>query len=340
MNESKKNHPKIGVAEGTWWLGAGVLLVLIPLFAPAYYIYLSTEILIYGLLALSFNLLFGYTGMLSFGQGAFFGVGAYTAALALKHVYPSMLLAIVLAIASSFLFATVIGFFCIRLTGLYFAMLTLAFGQMIYAVIFKWREVTGGDDGLVGITRVPLDLFGWPIPLGGETQYFYFALILVGLAVWLIKAIINSPFGQVLQGIRENSERVSFLGLNARSYQLMAFTLSASIAGLAGALYAPFKGIVDPGQAHWIKSADAVMMSLVGGTTLFAGPLIGAGLYMFLKEIILSYTEFWMIYFGPLMVLLVIYLPGGCAGYLNRLYRESGFHAQSSAPESTDSGHP
>jgi len=337
MNGSKRYHTVSAVPEWIWWFVAFVLLVLFPLFAHNYHIYLMTEILIYGLLGMSFNLLFGYTGMLSFGQGAFFGIGAYTTALVLKYVCSSMFLAIVLAIVCTFILAMIIGFFCIRLSGIYFAMLTLAFGQMIYAIIFIWRGVTGGDDGLVGITRVPLNLLGWSIPLGSEIQYFYFTLILVALAVWLIKAFINSPCGQVLRAIRENLERVSFLGLNVRSYQLLAFTLSASLAGLAGAIYAPLKGIVDPSQAHWIKSADAVMMSLVGGTSIFAGPLIGAGLYMILKEIILSFTEFWMLYFGPLMVLLVIYLPGGCAGYLNRLYIERRFHAQFSNSESTDS---
>lgn len=299
-----------------WIVMAILALALIPLYLSDFLVVFVTEMLIMALFALSFNLLFGYTGLLSFGHAAYFSVGAYTTGLFLLNVSPSLPLAFLLAIIIATLSAWIIGFFCVRLDEIYFAMLTLAFGMMVHTILWKWDSVTGGADGLVGIPRPTLNFFGLKVGLSSITNYYYFTLIIVGVCILILWVIINSPFGLIIKSIRENHERVEFVGISMRRYRLFSFVISGLFCGVAGALFAPFEMSIAPNIAFWTKSAEPVFMSLLGGMRIFLGPAVGAAIFMYLKEIISGYTELWMIYLGAVLISFVIFLPGGIVGFI------------------------
>lgn len=304
-----------------WVIIAILALALLPFYLSDFLVVFVTEMLIMALFAISFNLLFGYTGLLSFGHAAYFSVGAYTTGLILIRVTPSLPLAFLLAIILATLSAWLIGFFCVRLDEIYFAMLTLAFGMMIHTILWKWDSLTGGADGLVGIPRPHL----WSFDLSNISTYYYFTLIIVGICVFILWVIVNSPFGLILKSIRENHERVEFVGISMRRYRLVSFVISGFFCGVAGALFAPFEMSIAPDIAFWTKSAEPVFMSLLGGMRIFLGPAVGAAIYMYLKEIISGYTELWMIYLGAILIGFVIFLPGGIVGFMrSKLFASRG----------------
>jgi branched-chain amino acid transport system permease protein len=280
-----------------------------------------TEMLIMILFAISFNLLFGYTGLLSFGHAAFFSIGSYVAGLVLLHVIPSIPLAFLSGVIAATLAAWIIGYFCVRLDEIYFAMLTLAFGMMVHAIIWKWDRLTGGADGLVDIPRPNLNFLLFQVDLSSIASYYYFTLVLVAIALYVLWIIVNSNFGLALRAVRENSERIQFVGINVRRYRLISFVISGFFCGLAGALFGPFLKSITPSIAFWTKSAEPVFMSLLGGTKIFLGPAVGAVIFMYLKEIISGYTELWMIYLGAILIGFVLFLPGGIVGFLNEKLR-------------------
>lgn len=289
-------------------------LALAPLFLTEFLKVFVTEMLIMALFALAFNLLFGYTGLLSFGHAAYFSIGAYTCGLIMLKVSPSIPLAFIAGILLATFTAWIIGYFCVRLDEIYFAMLTLAFGMMIHTILWKWDSMTGGADGLVGIPRPHL----WFFDLSNLTTYYYFTLIIVCICVGILWVIVHSPFGLILKSIRENHERVEFVGINMRRYRLLSFVISGLFCGVAGVLFAPFEMSLAPDIAFWTKSAEPVFMSLLGGMSIFLGPAVGAAIYMYLKEIISGYTELWMIYLGAVLIGFVIFLPGGIVGFIHR----------------------
>lgn len=304
-----------------WIIIAILALVLLPFYLSDFLVVFVTEMLIMALFAISFNLLFGYTGLLSFGHAAYFSVGAYTAGLILIRVTPSLPLAFLLAIILATFSAWIIGYFCVRLDEIYFAMLTLAFGMMIHTILWKWDSLTGGADGLVGIPRPHL----WSFDLSNISAYYYFTLIIVGICVFILWVIVNSPFGLILKSIRENHERVEFVGISMRRYRLVSFVISGLFCGVAGALFAPFEMSIAPDIAFWTKSAEPVFMSLLGGMRIFLGPAVGAAIFMYLKEIISGYTELWMIYLGAVLIGFVIFLPGGIVGFIrSKLFASGG----------------
>lgn len=295
-----------------------VALAFLPQVASRFSIYLAIQILLLSLLAMGFNLLFGYTGLLSFGHAAFYAVGAYAAGLLLMKVTPSLLLAVLAGTATAALASLVIGFFCVRHTKIYFSMLTLAFGMMLYSLIWKWRDVTGGDDGLIGIPRGTLSIPGlFQVNLRSMESYYYFVLIVCLLSILFLYRLVRSPFGLILQGIRENAERVAFAGISVQRYRLLAFVISGAFAGLAGTLLPPLENTLAPAVAHWTKSAEPVLVSLLGGAQTFAGPIIGSLLFLVIKESIVRYTEYWLIWFGAILLILVLGFRGGVAGFLD-----------------------
>jgi len=309
----------LNIRSKLFWIIIAILaLALIPFYLGDFLVVFVTEMLIMALFAISLNLLFGYTGLLSFGHAAYFSVGAYTTGLFLLRVSPSLPLAFLLAIILATLSAWIIGFFCVRLDEIYFAMLTLAFGMMVHTILWKWDSLTGGADGLVGIPRPILNFFGLKIGLSSITNYYYFTLIIVGICIFILWVIVNSPFGLILKSIRENHERVEFVGISMRRYRLFSFAISGCFCGVAGALFAPFEMSIAPDIAFWTKSAEPVFMSLLGGMRIFVGPAVGAAIYMYLKEIISGYTELWMIYLGAVLIGFVIFLPGGIVGFIHR----------------------
>ncbi|MFW7340119.1 branched-chain amino acid ABC transporter permease [Pollutimonas sp. H1-120] len=290
-----------------------VLLIALPWIAPYFYIFIATEILILGLFAASFNLIFGYTGMLSFGHAAFFGVGAYATALLLQGMQWPLLACLLVAIAAGAILALVIGFFSVRLNEVYFSMLTLAFGMMVFAVVHQWRSVTNGSDGIAGFSVTSLGL-GFDLTLGNPSVYYHVVLAVVVLATALLYLICRSSFGLILRAIRQNPERVAFCGLNVRSYRLAAFTLAGAFAGLAGGLMAPFLRIASPELVHWSMSAEPVLMSILGGTGYFLGPFFGAAMFVLLETWITSMTQAWMLVLGIILALMVMFFRRGLLG--------------------------
>lgn len=288
-------------------------LVAVPWVASYFFIFIATEILILGLFAASFNLIFGYTGMLSFGHAAFFGIGSYATALVLIHLEWPFLACLLVSMGASALLALVIGFLSVRLNEVYFAMLTLAFGMMVFAIAYQWRSVTNGSDGLAGFILKDFGL-GLDLTLGNPSVYYHVVLAIVGIAAVVLYIICRSSFGMVLKAIRQNPERVSFAGLNVRSYRLAAFVIGGTFAGLAGGLIAPFLRVASPELLHWSMSAEPVLMSILGGTGYFLGPFVGSALFVLLETVITSYTESWMLVLGIILALMVVFFRKGLLG--------------------------
>lgn len=293
---------------------AAAAVLLVPVFSGPFLQYLILNVLLLALLASSFNLLFGMTGLLSFGQGAFYAGGAYAAALLLRSGMP-LLPAVLLGALAAALLAAIIGAFCVRHTRIYFSMLTLAFGMLVYAVVWKWTDVTGGDDGLIGIPRGRI---GLPGPLNADLEplqrYYYLAAVLVLASMAVLHRISASPFGLTLRAIRENAERAEFSGVRVRRTIFIAFVVAGFFAGLAGALLAPLEQTVSPSTAHWTKSAEPVMATLIGGPFSFAGPIAGAAVYLGLKELIVRTTEYWLLVFGLVLLATVLVFREGLVG--------------------------
>jgi len=288
-----------------------VALAAAPLALPPFFLQLLTEIAIIGLFATAFNLLMGYGGMLSFGHAAYFALGAYAAALLVRKAGVPMLLALPVAPVVAAVGALVFGVFIVRLSHTYFAMLSLAFGQIVYTVIFKWKSFTGGDDGLLDV---------WPPPyLKSPAAYYYFALIVVGLALWALHAVVDSPFGYALKAVRENPRRARFIGVNVRRHQLVAFVISGAFSGLAGGLFAFYNGSVFPDFAYFTKSFEPLVVALLGGVQSFGGPLVGAFAFKVLEWLISrQWPVYWPLFLGSVVILVIVVLPQGFVGLLGR----------------------
>jgi len=283
-------------------------LIVVPYFLPEAYVLQATDVLVFILLAVSVNLLIGYGGMISMGHAAFFAIGGYTSGLLVSKAgfawLPAMLAAPVAAAAA----AAVIGFFCIRVTHAYFIMLTMAFGQLVYTIMWKWREYTNGDDGLIGIAP--------PQVLLDDLAYYYFTLGVILACVLLIHRICESPFGATLKAARDTPSRSRSIGIDVARFQLAAFILAGFFAGVAGALYVFHNRAIFPHSAHWITSTDIMLMAVVGGANHFAGPIVGAVFIKTLGFAIPRITEYWLFFLGCTVLLVSFVMPQGLmAGY-------------------------
>jgi branched-chain amino acid transport system permease protein len=309
------------------WAFAAALVLLFWLPELVYYmgwakfwVQFMTQVFIWSLFAVSFNLLMGYAGMVSFGQAAYLGIGGYTAGLLLKHI-PGLPFYLGLAAAplGGALAALIIGYFCVRRTHIYFAILTLAFGHIVYLIAFKWYSFTGGDNGLIGIP-VP----AW-ISEPSFANYYKFALVICIAAIYLLWRIVNSPFGKALTAIRENPERADFVGIPVDRYRLYAFILVGAFSGLAGALIMINERSVYPDLAHWTQSTQVLLMSLLGGVYTFFGPIVGALLLLTMDaDITQNYPEIWQLFLGGVLVLILFGLPGGIVGFIQERDLKSG----------------
>jgi branched-chain amino acid transport system permease protein len=284
------------------------ILAALPWGVREYNVQLANLFLIGALFALSFNVLFGYTGLLSFGQATFFGVGAYALALLMKKAGLAFWLAFVLSVPITAVGAGVIGFFCSRATEFFFSILTLAFGQLLFVVASKWYTLTAGDDGIQSVFP--------PEALGSATRYYYFSLAVTGLCTAALWWIAKSPFGYTLQSIRDNPKRSEAVGINLRWYRWLAFVVSGTFAGVAGALFTTFNWAVAPTELDWTKSAEPVVMTLLGGPHLFAGPIVGAAIFTFFQFYLGKHTLFWALTMGIVILVVVRFMPGGFGGYL------------------------
>lgn len=298
------------------------LLLLVPFFAGRFYQYLATQIMVASLMAIAFNLLLGTTGLLSFGQAAFFGVGAYTVALLCAKGGFGPVQALLLSPFFAGAVAAVVGVFCIRLSGVHFAMLTLAFGQLIFTIVFKWYGFTGGDNGIQGIPVRPIALPGiGAIDIGSTKAMFWFVLAVFALSAEVVRRIRSSPYGSTLRAIRENPQRAEYLGINVKLYQWSAFVVVGAFTGLAGGLYALMEKSITPDIIHWTKSAEPVLMTIIGGIYTFVGPAVGAFVYIVLNSYLVAWTEKWALVLGLVLLVLVLGLPGGVVGFVNEKAR-------------------
>jgi len=291
-----------------------VLAILLAIFLPflAPYTALASEILIFALFAMAYDLVLGYAGMLSFGHAALFGLGAYSTGIILIRVYPSALFGLLTGVIISSLAAFLIGFLSIRRRGIYFTMLTLAFAQMFYFMAFKWTGLTGGDDGLQGVPRPSLG----HLDLTSELTFYYFILFFFILSVVICFRVVNSPFGKTLQALRENKNRAMSIGYDVDRLKLIVFVISGFFSGLAGGLYALLLNFVPLGSLYWTTSGEVVVMTIVGGMGTLFGPILGALGIILLKDIISNFTESWSFIMGVLFVASVMGFRGGLIGII------------------------
>ena len=297
------------------------LLIAAPFGLPLFAMTLLTELLILGLFAMSLDLMVGYTNLVSFGHAAAYGLGAYASGyLALNSSMPLPLVVLLAALLTG-LVAVGVGWVCTLATGVSFSMLTLAFAQLLYAIAFKWTSVTGGSDGLAGIPRRP-GPFGMTV-LTTKTGFYYFTLATLFGAYFACRALVNSPFGAVLRGIRENEPKTSVLGYNTRLYKIAAVAIAYGLGGLAGALYAPFAGFANTELLFWLLSGQVLIMVIVGGQGTLIGPILGAAFFMLLEHQLSSYTEAWALFFGLIFIAFVLFAPEGIWGLARRAFQRA-----------------
>jgi branched-chain amino acid transport system permease protein len=297
------------------------LLIAAPFWMPFVggYTALGARVLVLALAAMSVNFLLGFTGVLSFGHAAYFGLGAYGAGFALKFLAPSTPLSLLCGSLLGGIAGALLGLLIVRRRGVYFAMVTIAFGQVLYYIAFQWSSLTGGDDGLRGFSRQPLDLgFATIDILSNETAFYYFVLVCFALLVATMGFVLRSPFGNAMIAIRENERRARFLGLAVERHIWLAFTLSCFFMGFAGALYALVNNFADPRGLHYTQSGDFVMMAVMGGMRNFWGPLLGAVVFVAVQDYLSSITVNWMSFVGLLFVLVVLFFPRGLLGFIRR----------------------
>jgi branched-chain amino acid transport system permease protein len=298
-----------------------ILLATMPFWLPAIggYTALGTRVLVLALAAMALNFLLGFTGVLSFGHAAYFGLGAYAAGMTIKYLVPSTPLAVLVGILTAGVAAAIIGALIVRLRGVYFAMVTIAFGQVFFFIAFRWNAVTGGDDGLSGWKRQPIDLgFANLDLLGNDKAFYYFVFVLFAIAVAIMGLLLNSPFGRTLLAIRENERRARFLGIQVERHIWLSFIISCVFVGLAGTLYALLNNFVDPRAFRWDQSGDFVIMAVLGGMRSFWGPVIGAAIFVILQDYLSSMTENWLSLIGLFFVIVVLFFPRGVLGILRR----------------------
>jgi branched-chain amino acid transport system permease protein len=295
-----------------------VLLVLLalPLGLSSYYLGLIVQMMIFALFAMSLDLLIGYTGMASLGHAAYFGVAAYTTGLLAVKLGWDGWLALPAGLLAAALTATLFGFLALRTRGSYFLMITLALSQVAWGVAFGWRSLTGGDDGLPDVPRPQLGLH---LALADDTHFYYLVLLIAGIGALLLFRIVASPFGYALRGIRESETRMLALGYNVWRYKLAAFVLAATFAGLSGSLYVYYNRFVSPDYLQVVRSAEVLLMVILGGAGTLIGPAIGAALIVLLQNLISAYTERWLIVLGVIYILVALFAPRGLVGFVREL---------------------
>jgi branched-chain amino acid transport system permease protein len=302
---------------------ADVAVALVLLTAPFWlgalggYTALATRVLVMGLAAMAVNFLLGYTGVLSFGHGAYFGLAAYGTGMTIKYLVPSTPLAILVGIAAGTLAAAVVGALIARLRGVYYAMVTIAFGQVFYFIAYRWNSVTGGDDGLAGWRRQPIDLGFTSLDIAGNPYaLYYLTLLAFALCAVAMGRLLASPFGRTLVAIRENERRARFLGIPVEWHIWASWLLSCFFVSVAGCFYALLNNFADPHELRWDQSGDFVIMTVLGGMRSFWGPLVGAAIFVVLQDFVSSHTQNWQTVIGLVFMLVVLFFPRGVLGLL------------------------
>lgn len=314
--------PAVAARPARTWLTAAIVwavLLTVPFWLPMLggYTALAGRVLVLGLAAMSFNLLLGFTGVMSFGHAAYFGLGAYGAGLTLKYLAASTPLAMLDGVLLGGLAGTLFGLLIVRRRGVYFAMVTVAFGQIAFYVAYSWDSLTGGYDGLRGFTRAPINLGFTTLDIANNDKaFYYFLLVIFAIATGLLGLLLASPFGRTLLAIRENERRARFLGIPIERHIWLSFSISCAFTALAGSLYALLNNFADPMGLHYSLSGEIVIMAVMGGMRAFWGPLVGAALFVILQDYISSMTVNWMSFVGLIFVLVVLFFPRGLLGML------------------------
>lgn len=309
---------KIPRGKFSTYLGLGLavigilILLAIPTIISQYYVYLLATVFTTALLASSLNLVLGYGGLLHLHHGVFYGVGAYTVAIVMTKTSWPFAVAVILGPLVAALIALLIGWFCVRLRGLYFGMLTLALGQLVWAIVYRWNALTNGDNGIHAISI--------PEFLRSVNAVYYTTLVVLFVSLAILYLITKSPFGLTLLATRDNPVRSESVGINVKRHRLIAFVIAGFFAGIAGVLFVLVERSVAPSLLFWSKSAEILIMCLMGGLTVFMGPTLGAGILVFLSMIVGLYTEYWLLVLGLLLLILVLFLPQGILGFLVESY--------------------
>jgi branched-chain amino acid transport system permease protein len=296
-------------------VGLAVVLILFPFFAPKFQLRMFTEIIILTLFAMTWKMMLNEGGMFSFGHAVYFGLGAYASVLGWLHIPGlSFLSGILLGALISALVAFVLGAFLVRMSGTYFALLTLAFNQLIWAIVWKWRDVTGGDDGLGKFPKP--DLFG--LTMKNPVTFYYVALIIIGASLYFCWYFTKTPMGNVALSIKSNEERAKFLGFNVKSTKLIFLTMLGFLAGISGALYAQFQEFIATSVIDGMMSTNVLFMAYIGGTGFFWGPIIGSGIFVYLSEYLSSFTDRWELILGLIFIAVVLFAPQGILGLFRK----------------------
>jgi branched-chain amino acid transport system permease protein len=303
------------IRSKSFGVSTGLLLILLvlPSFIPRFYIYILALIFVTSLLAMSLNLVVGHGGLFQFHHGVFYGVGAYTVALMLKKTSLPMWTGFVAGPVVAAIIGLIIGWLCVRLTRLYFGMLQISLGSLIWAIVFRWYSFTGGDDGIPGIPMPPF--------LSSLTSSYYFILIILAVCLVLMYVILESPFGNTLQAIRDNPERCEAVGINVKRYQLIAIVIATFFAGVAGVLFVVLERSVFAELLFWVLSLEIFIMCLLGGWFTFAGPILGAGIIVALRTFVGVFTDYWTLILGIMLILLIFFLPEGVMGYFQGIFK-------------------
>ncbi|MFQ5614236.1 MAG: branched-chain amino acid ABC transporter permease [Anaerolineae bacterium] len=317
-----------GQRRQMWWL-LGLLGVLFafPFGAPPYIRSLMIEVLIFAVFAMSLDVLMGYTGLVSFGHAAYFGLGGYILGFTILNITSNLFVILPLLIIGTSLIAFIIGFFALRTTGIYFLMLTLAFSQMFFGLAIKWTPVTGGSDGLAGLGRPYLGFGDLAFQFGRDNNFYYLVLVLFLFSWWFLTRLVNSPFGHTLKGIKENEARMLALGYNTWNFKISAFVVAGVFAGIAGMLLAAFNRHVAPESLYWIVSGQVIIMVLIGGMGSLSGPILGAALVRLLPSYASSYTERWQTIMGLVFISFVLFAPQGISGLAKKFRQRQGTNA-------------
>lgn len=299
-----------GFSVRTWGVGIAVLvfLFLLPLFASRFYVYQMSLILVYGLLATSLNIVLGYGGVFQFHHCVFYGLGGYTTALLLTKTGMPFALSFLAGGTSAALLSLLMGIITVRLSKLYFGMLQISLGSLVWAIIYRWYAFTGGDDGIHGIEL--------PEILSSSRNAYYFTLVVTLISIFVIYRIIKSPFGSVLQGIRDNPVRSGMVGINVKKHILAALIIAGFFGGIAGSLFVVVDRTVFPDMLFWTLSLEVLIMCLIGGWFNFFGPMLGAAIVISLRTFVSGYTVYWALVYGIVMILVIFFLPDGVLGYL------------------------
>ncbi|MGD2125934.1 MAG: branched-chain amino acid ABC transporter permease [Desulfobacteraceae bacterium] len=285
-----------------------IILLFLPPVIPRFYTYILTVIFVTSLLAMSLNLVVGHGGLFQFHHAAFYGVGAYTFALIATKTSLPIWVGFVAGPIASAAAGLLIGWFCVRLTRLYFGMLQISLGSLVWAIVFRWYSLTGGDDGIHGVSL--------PEFLSSSTAAYYFILILLTICLMVLYLILRSPFGTTLEAIRDNPERCEAVGINVRRHQLIAIVIATFFAGVAGVLFVVLERSVFPDLMFWVLSLEIFIMCLLGGWFTFAGPILGAAITVSLRTFVGIYTEYWTLILGIILILLIFFLPEGVMGFI------------------------